>query len=121
MPRKSSSAEKTATAKKSTTKKAAAETKETPAEKPVKEAAAEKQAEKPAKETAAAKKTSEKVVTKIQYDGNEYDLAEIIEKAKADYKANNKGAVKSLNVYIKPEDKAAYYVVNDKVTGKVDL
>ena len=112
---KSTAAEKTAPAKKTASKKTAA-AKETAA---VKEAPAKAAA--PAKADAPAKKASEKVVTKIQFGECEYDVAEIVEKAKADYKANNKGAVKSLNVYIKPEDNAAYYVVNDNVTGKVDL
>ena len=106
---KSTAAEKTAPAKKTASKKTAA----------AKETAAVKEA--PAKADAPAKKASEKVVTKIQFGECEYDVAEIVEKAKADYKASNKGAVKSLNVYIKPEDSAAYYVVNDNVTGKVDL
>ena len=95
----------------------------TAAEKP---AAAKKTATKTtaAKKTAApaAKKAAAvKEVAKIQFDGCEFDVAEIIEKAKADYKANNKAAVKSVDVYIKPEEKAAYYVVNGKVEGKVDL
>ena len=95
----------------------------TAAEKP---AAAKKTATKTtaAKKTAApaAKKAAAvKEVAKIQVDGCEFDVAEIIEKAKADYKANNKAAVKSVDVYIKPEEKAAYYVVNGKVEGKVDL
>lgn len=76
-------------------------------------------------ETAAKKtttrKTSEKVVTKVQFGGAEYDVNEIVEASKAAYKADNKAAIKSVKVYIKPEDKAAYYVINDDVSGKVDL
>ena len=101
-------AEKSAAAKKTTAKaapKAAA-----------KKAAPAKKAAAPAKKTSAAKE-----VAKIQFDGCEFDVAEVVEKAKADYKANNKAAVKTVTVYIKPEEKAAYYVVNDKVQGKVDL
>ena len=30
-------------------------------------------------------------------------------------------AIKSLNIYVKPFENAAYYVVNGDVTGRVDL
>ena len=43
-----------------------------------------------------------------------------MEKAKADFKAQNKGAIRSCKLYIKPEDGAAYYVINGK-SGKIDL
>ena len=29
--------------------------------------------------------------------------------------------LKSLTLYVKPEESAAYYVINDDVTGKVEL
>ena len=46
---------------------------------------------------------------------------EIVAAAKADFRANNKGCVRTINVYVKPEDNAAYYVVNNKTEGKVEL
>lgn len=101
-------AAKTAAAKKTAAKKPAAKT----------TAAKKTAAKKPAAKT-AAKKTGETV--KVQFAGNEYDTAAILEAVKAAYKAQSKAAIKSLEVYIKPEDGAAYYVVNDKVSGKVDL
>ena len=39
---------------------------------------------------------------------------------KADYRLTHKVGVQSCRIYIKPEDGAAYYVVN-KVEGKLDL
>ena len=30
-------------------------------------------------------------------------------------------AMKKLSVYVKPEENAAYYVVDDKVQGRIDL
>lgn len=81
-----------------------------------KKPAAKKPAAKKAVKTEAKK---ENVV--LQFAGKEYDVDAIVTLAKADFKANNKGCVRSLNVYLKPEDSAAYYVVNGKTEGKVDL
>ena len=97
-------AKKTASVAKSTVKKTAETAKKT----------VEKTAEK-----AAAIKSVEAV--KVQFAGAEYDVAAVVEAAKADFKANNKAAIKSISVYIKPEDGAAYYVVNDDVSGQVTL
>lgn len=75
-----------------------------------------------AKKTAAAKKPAEKkVVTVVEFAEKQVDVENVVEACKADFKANNKGNVRTINVYIKPEDNAAYYVVNGKVNGKVDL
>ena len=112
---------------------------------PVTEAVAEVPAEKPAKKpaarkTAAAKKpttkakadakpaaktpktaTAPKETVKIQFGGNEYDLAEIRKAVEADYKSKSKGRIKTVEIYIKPEDKAVYYVVNGDILGDFDL
>ena len=38
------------------------------------------------------------------------------------HKANGgKGAVRSMELYVKAEDNALYYVINGKETGKVEL
>ena len=95
-----STAKKTADAAKTTAKKTAASAKKTAAK-------------------AAAVKSVEAV--KVQFAGAEYDVAAVVEAAKADFKQNNKGTIKSISVYIKPEDGAAYYVVNDEVNGQVAL
>ena len=94
---------------------------------PKSEVKAEKKtpAKKPAAKKSPAKKTAKTDVKKenvlVQFSGKEYDIDSIITLAKADFKANNKGCVRSINVYVKPEDSAAYYVVNGKTEGKVDL
>ena len=86
------------------------------------EAVKEEAKKAPAKKAAAAKKPAEKkVVTVVEFDEKQVDVEAVIEACKADFKANNKGSVRTINVYIKPEDSAAYYVVNGKVNGKVDL
>ena len=124
-------------AKETTTvaKKAAKETAET-----VKETAKEtstvakkaaKETAKTVKETAASvKRTAKKEYarqalkeTYVQVNGNEYKQSEILEKVEASFiEAGHKlSALKNLQLYIKPEDNAAYYVVNGEITGKVDL
>ena len=113
------------------TKKTVAETKavketEVKAEKKAapkaeKKAPAKKTAEKKAPAKKAAKAPAKKETVVVQFAGKELDVEAVVEAAKADFKANNKGAVRSLNVYIKPEDNAAYYVVNSKVEGKIEL
>ena len=116
-------------------KKAATTAKKTVEEKSAtaKEAAAEtvEAVKKTAKETAASvKKTAKKEYTKaalketyIQADGREYKESEILAKVEQAYMdAGHKlTSMKSLQLYIKPEDNAAYYVINAEVTGKVDL
>ena len=87
---------------------------EAPAEKPVKKPAAKK--------TSAAKKaTAPKETVKIQFGADEYDFAEIKKAVEADYKSKVKGRIKNVEIYIKPEDKAVYYVVNGDFSDKIDL
>lgn len=59
----------------------------------------------------------------IQFQGNEAVLAEIIEKAKGQFVADGHrvSTIKSLQVYLKPEESAAYYVINQKFAGRVDM
>lgn len=81
---------------------------------------------KPAAKKAPAKKATAKAEVKkenvvLQFAGKEIEIDSVIASAKADFKANNKGCVRSINVYVKPEEDAAYYVVNGKTTGKVNL
>ena len=116
---------------------------EAPAEKPSKKPAAKKaptkktatKAKTPAK--AAEKKTTTKTATKtaakttratapvetvkVQFGGDEYDFAEIKKAVEADYKSKFKGKVKTIEFYIKPEDKAVYYVINGDFSDKIEL
>ena len=78
---------------------------------------------KPAAKKAPAKKAAAKAEVKkenvvLQFAGKEIEIDSVIASAKADFKANNKGCVRSINVYVKPEEDAAYYVVNGKTTGE---
>ena len=111
-------------------------------------APAEKTAKKPAVKKAPAKKTATKAKTsakaaekkttakattkvtrtttpaetvKVQFGGDEYDFAEIKKAVETDYKNKFKGKVRTIEFYIKPEDKAVYYVINSDFSDKIGL
>ena len=56
----------------------------------------------------------------VEFSGKQYNETDIIDRAKADYRATHKVGVQSCKVYIKPEEGAAYDVIN-KVSGKLEL
>ena len=53
----------------------------------------------------------------VEFAGKQYNITDLVDRAKADYRLTHKVGVQSCKVYIKPEEEAAYYVVN-KVSGK---
>lgn len=58
----------------------------------------------------------------LEMADRQYDMSAVSERAKEDYKANNKAELKDIKIYVKPEDGKAYYTANNgKVTGSVDL
>ena len=100
-----------AKAKTATTRKTAA------AKKTVKEKADAVKTETKRKVT---RKPTKKIV--LQYLGKEFDEAELTERAIAQFNSVEGGvAVKTITMYLKPEDDAAYYVINDQYTGRVDF
>ncbi|HCJ76267.1 MAG TPA: hypothetical protein DHV88_07730, partial [Roseburia sp.] len=76
-----------------------------------------------AKKTAKAEKKELVPEVFVQFNGNEDVVANVIERAKEAFAADGHRAssIKSLKVYLKPEEYAAYYVVNDTYAGKVNL
>ena len=56
----------------------------------------------------------------VEFAGKQYNITDLVDRAKADYRLTHKVGVQSCKVYIKPEEEAAYYVVN-KVSGKLPL
>ena len=103
---------------------------------PVKEAVKEDKA--PAKKAAAPKKAAAKTTTTktaktvkeaasqnvyIQFAGKEVKTEELVEQVKALWTAQGHrvSSIKSQEVYVKPEDAAAYYVINGKENGKIEL
>ena len=103
---KKAAAVKTAVEKKETVKKEAAAKKEM-----VKKETAAKKA--PARRTAAKKAEDVKATVTIQFAGKEVVAKNILEEAKKAFAAANKGVeIKTIDIYVKPEENAAYYVVN---------
>ena len=87
-----------------------------------------KAAKKPAAKKASTAKTETKKDEKkdevfVQFAGEEFVVEEVMEKAKAAYVAEGHrvSAIKSVRLYIKPEERKAYYVINDKAAGSIDL
>ena len=103
-------------AKKTTAKKATA----------AKTTAAKKTAAKKTTATkkAAAKKAEIKTEMYLQFSGKEYSQEEILQKAKDIWTYDlhqNVDDIKDVQLYLKPEESAAYYVVNGVESGKVVL
>ncbi len=92
---------------------------EVKAEAPVK-AVAEAPAAKPVEATkkapakkAPAKKADPKACVVIEFAGKQIVAKDVLEKAEKAYEEAHKGAeIKTIEVYVKPEENVAYYVVN---------
>ena len=112
--KKVAGAAKKAAAKTETAAKKAAAKTETAAKKTA--TAAKKTVTKAAEKVEA--KTGDKIV--LEFADRQIEMKAVLEACKADYKAQTKKTAKNVQVYVKPEDNAAYYVVG-KFTGKVDL
>ena len=117
--------------KKATTKavkevKVEAPVAEVKVEAPVAEVKEEKvEAKKAPAKKAPAKKAAAKAETVITLEFGDYTtvMSTVEEKVKAQFVAegNKASAIKSLNIYVKPFENSAYYVINGDVTGRVDL
>ena len=108
-----------AKAAKTTAKAAEAKTTETAKKAPAKKTTARKT---PAKRTTTKKAA---VVTEedLQYAGKEFSSADLTAKVKEIWKEMGKKAadLKDIKVYVKPEENAAYYVINNEETGSFGL
>lgn len=93
--------------------------------------AAEKKETAAKKEPATKKETTAKKTTKkatevevyIQFAGNQVVEKDIEDRIKAAFVAegHKESAIKSLKIYVKPEENAAYYVINEDNVGRIDL
>ena len=125
MPKKS--VEKVAEVKETVKETEVKETKAAAVKEEVKETAKKAPAKKaPAKKAPAKTTTAKKEVvteTYIQYAGQETLTAELLTKVKAAYVAegHKESAIKSVKLYVKHEDSAVYYVINEKAVGMVSL
>ena len=86
---------------------------------------AEPVVKKAAKAATKAKKEKQPAKTEIivQYQQSAANLGELEDKVKKQFVAegHRAGCIKTLNIYVKPEEDKAYYVINDKFFGSVDL
>ena len=58
----------------------------------------------------------------IQYQGNDIALDTLVDAAKADFHASKKRTlVTDLKLYVKPEERMAYYVINEKNEGQISF
>ncbi len=70
----------------------------------------------PKAKAACAKET---VKCTIEFAGKSTVVEDVVAKVKEAYKADgNKDAIKTVEVYVKPEENVAYYVVNGVAEGK---
>lgn len=75
-----------------------------------------------AKTRAAEKEKAEQMKPELilQFQGADTDLNALAAEAEAEFRAIKKRtAITSLKLYVKPEERMAYYVVNEKHTGSI--
>ena len=111
--------EETRTAAKEATAKVVAKVEETKNAAKETEVKAATKVEEPKK----AAKEELKPEVYIQYQGREGVVEDAIKKVTEQFVAEGHRAstIKSLQLYLKPEENAAYYVINQKIAGRVDL
>ena len=72
-----------------------------------------------------AKSAAERTIElQVQFDGkNDVTYTSLVNHVKAWWKSQGKRetSMKSLNIYVKPEDSMAYCVINDKINYDIDL
>ena len=117
-------AKKTRT-RKTTTKKETAAKKTTAKKTATKKTVAKETAKKePAKKTTTRKTTAKKEVkvnAYVEYFGKQVEEKEIIARVKKAWTSSGHkvGDIKTMDLYIKPEEAAVYYVINETETGAV--
>ena len=81
-------------------------------------------AKKAATKAAPAKKEAAKTIINIQFSGKSYTIADLEKIAKDvwKYDLNGKAAdLKSIQLFVKPEESKVYYIFNEDVTGSFDI
>lgn len=102
----------------------AAENEVKAAENAVKAEAPKEAAEKTVAKKAPVKKPVVKETVYLQYLGKEIDKEDLVKEVKNIWtkELKKKAAdLKSITLYLKPEENAAYYVINEETTGKIEL
>lgn len=77
----------------------------------------------PAVSATVEQKPSMETEVFVEYDASQIRAKDVVKQVKDKYKEEGKNIddIRKLNVYIKPEDNAAYYVINDDENGKIEL
>ena len=78
---------------------------------------------KTAAKKAAEKNTVQEVIS-LQYLGKDIQLADLMKQVHEIWTGElgkSENEIKSINLYLKPEDNAAYYVINESFTGRIDF
>lgn len=59
----------------------------------------------------------------VEFGGKQTEDKALVAQAKELWVAEGKKVkdIKTLNLYVKPEENAAYYVINDDFSGKIEL
>jgi len=84
--------------------------------------AEEKAAAAKARAESKAKADSLKPTVIVQFQGAEVDMDALVEAAKADFRQEKKRTpITDLKLYVKPEERMAYYVINEKFNGSVSF
>lgn len=78
----------------------------------------EKAVSKAEKAPAKRRTAAPKVALYVQYAGKQVSEAELVEAVKAGWTG---APIKTLNLYVKPEDGFVYYVVNGDESGKLEF
>lgn len=82
--------------------------------------AAEDAIETVAKAAARARVPAPEII--VQYAGNEVNAGALADAAIAQFRTEKKRTkISDFKLYVKPEERAAYYVINDEYTGKVEF
>lgn len=77
-----------------------------------------------ARKTSAKTTTAAKCEMYLQFAGKEYSEKELMKKVKEVWTKELKhkvGELKDVKLYLKPEESAAYYVINKDTTGRIEL
>lgn len=84
-------------------------------------AAPKKRGPKPKTEKTEKKEAVQNVY--VQFAGKEILTADLVAQVTEKWVAlgHRASSIKELNLYVKPEDSAAYYVINGKESGKIEL
>lgn len=70
--------------------------------------------------TGNTERPAERII--LQFENNEISMTEITEKVKKSFLDISKDTeIKEMDIYVKPADNRAYYVINGEIEGSVEL